>query len=769
MKFYRRAISGFAILFALLPAIRAQEFVPHTGYVYPAGGRQGATFQVVVGGQRLGGASDAYVSGSGVQAKVVEYNRPMTQKEFNEVRDELRALQEKRRATARKSQSSTNVWTAADEKRIAEIRNKILKSAPNRQGNPAIAETVTLQVTMNADTEAGEREIRLATPNGLSNPLLFCVGQLPEFSTPAAKAPNPDLERFRQQFGEPAKNTSAKPEMRVTMPAVVNGQIMPGQADRFRFTARKGQQLVAVVSARQLIPYLADAVPGWFQATLALYDSKGRELAYDDDFRFHPDPVVHFEIPKDGEYIIEIKDAIYRGREDFVYRIALGELPFVTGIFPMGAKADSRTTVEQKGWNLSTNTLSLNVKDIGTFPIPAGNNGLILNHVPFAVDTLPECFESEPNNSIASAQSVAAPVIVNGRIDPPGDWDVFRLEGRAGDELVAEVHARRLDSPLDSVLKLTDATGRQLAFNDDLEDKGSGLTTHHADSYLRATLPSDGVYYIHLGDAQRKGGEEYAYRLHISPPRPDFELRAVPSSINARAGVSAPFTVFALRKDGFTNEITLELKDAPNGFKLDGGVIPANQDRIQLTLTASTKPLNAPARLVLEGRAIIRGAAVFHPAVPADDMMQAFAYRHLVPAKEMLVAVSGRWTFKSPVKISGEMPVKIPAGGTAQIRIVSPSGSIEDRFQLELNEPPDGIVISKVSPTDEGAEIVFRADAEKVKPGLKGNLIVNIFGGRNFGPAGKQKQQPAQRRTMAGSLPAIPFEIVGQKLAQTGP
>ncbi len=769
MKFYPHAISGFAILFALLPAIRAQEFVPHIGYVYPAGGRQGATFQVVVGGQRLGGASDAYVSGSGVQAKVVEYNRPMTQKEFNEVRDELRALQEKRRATARKSQRSTDVWTAADEKRIAEIRSKILKSAPNRQGNPAIAETVTLQVTVTADAEPGGREIRLATPNGLSNPLLFCVGKLPEFSAQAAKAPNADLDRFRQQLGEPAKNTSAKPEMRVTVPAVVNGQIMPGQADRFRFTARKGQQLVAIVSARELIPYLPDAVPGWFQATLALYDSKGRELAYDDDFRFHPDPVIHFEIPKDGEYIIEIKDAIYRGREDFVYRVALGELPFVTGIFPLGAKADSRTTVEQKGWNLSTNTLSLNVKDIGTFPIPAGNNGLIFNHIPFAVDTLPERFESESNNSISSAQSIAAPVIVNGRIDPPGDWDVFRLEGRAGDELVAEVHARRLDSPLDSVLKLTDATGRQLAFNDDLEDKGSGLNTHHADSYLRATLPSDGVYCIHLGDAQRKGGEEYAYRLRISPPRPDFELRAAPSSINARAGVSVPFTVFALRKDGFTNEITLELKDAPNGFKLDGGVIPANQDRIQLTLTAPPKPLNAPARLVLEGRAIIRGAAVFRPALPADDMMQAFAYRHLVPAKEMLVAVSGRWAFKSPVKISGEMPVKIPAGGTAQIRIVSPSGSIEDRFQLELNEPPDGVAISKVSPTDEGAEIIFRADAEKVKPGLKGNLVVNIFAARNFGPAGKQKQQPAQRRTMAGSLPAIPFEIVGQKLAQTGP
>jgi len=47
---------------------------------------------------------------------------------------------------------------------------------------------------------------------------------------------------------------------------------------------------------------------------------------------------------------------------------------------------------------------------------------------------------------------------------------------------VIEVFARRLNSPLDSILQLTDAQGKQIAANDDYEDKGYGLTTHHADS-----------------------------------------------------------------------------------------------------------------------------------------------------------------------------------------------------------------------------------------------------------------------------------------------
>ena len=53
-----------------------------------------------------------------------------------------------------------------------------------------------------------------------------------------------------------------------------------------------------------------------------------------------------YKIPEDGQYVIEIKDAIYRGRPDFVYRLAVGELPFVTSIFPLGGRAGTQTTVE---------------------------------------------------------------------------------------------------------------------------------------------------------------------------------------------------------------------------------------------------------------------------------------------------------------------------------------------------------------------------------------------------------------------------------------
>ena len=744
----------FNFAFSILLTAQAQQSTPHIGYVYPAGGRQETSFQVTIGGQFLDGATNALISGDGIHAKVIEHVKPITQGEFNRLREKAKELREKREAAFRSnrrhgngSQTSTNViWTAADEKMMAEIKQKI-DAFIKRPANPAIAETVTLKVTIATNAAPNERELRLLTANGLSNPLMFCVGQLREFSKQTSK-PNSDATFAQLRNREETKATPPT-DMNISLPAIVNGQILPGGRDRFHFSASKGQQLVVAVSARELIPYLPDAVPGWFQATLALYDSKGKELAYDDDFRFHPDPVLHFEIPNDGEYTVEIRDSIYRGREDFVYRITLGELPFVTSIFPLGGKVGSETKVELKGWNLPAANVTVENKTPGIRSISVRKGEFISNLVPFATDTLPESLEREPNNSPENAQAITPPIIVNGRINEPGDSDVFQFQGEAGEEIVVEVYARRLDSPLDSMLKLTDAARKQIAFNDDHDDKASGLNTHHADSYLRARLPASGTYSLQLSDAQRQGGAEYAYRLRISSPQPDFELRVVPSSVNVRGGTSVPLTVFALRKDGFTNEIALSLNDA-EGFVLSGARVPANQDQIRVTLTAPAKATDEPLNISLQGYARIRDELVLRPVVPAEDMMQAFAYRHLVPAKELRVAVSSRYIQKSRVKILGNEAVQIPAGGTAAVRVAAYSNSNKN-LRLELSEPPEGITIQDVSFNRDGAEIVLRSDSTKAKPGMEGNLIVGVFvEGNNKGN---------KRLFPVGALPAIPFEI----------
>ncbi len=732
------------------------------GFVYPAGGRPGTTFTITVGGQYLEATTNAFVSGTGVRAVVLDQSENLSPKQVNDLRE--------RQDQLRKEKKTPDVT-----RELLEIAKK-LDLYQKRRATPAIGERVTLQITIAPDAEPGDRELRLLSRAGLSNPLVFQVGQLPEFAK--QNPPETDLTvRREQRYGE----IKAVPptETAITIPATINGQILQGGVDRFRFTAKQGQSLVIAAAARKLIPYLADAVPGWFQAVLTLYDAQGKELAYDDDYRFHPDPVLFYKIPTDGDYILEIKDSLYRGRDDFVYRITVGELPFVTGIFPLGAKAGGPVQLELRGWNLPFATMSLNIHPTarGYFPFTVRHNNLISQPIPLMVDTLPERFEQEPNNLRPHAQPVTLPVIINGRIHQPGDTDIFRFEGRVGETIVAEIHARRLDSPLDSLLKFLDANGKEIAVNDDYEDKSTGLNTHHADSYLRATLPATSRYYVQITDTQGQGSHDHAYRLRLSTPRPDFALRVVPSSLTVRGSNSTvPLTLFALRQDGYTNAITVTLKDAPKDFTLTGATIPAGADKITATLTVSRSFTNETLNLQLEGRALILNQEVIRPVIPADDMMQAFIYRHLVPAKELKIAFVGRAASSRNASSRSEAtpgerlqqllqavaprePVRLPAGGTTRLELKFPPFPRLDQLQFALKDPPEGITIQSAQLTANQTALVLQSDAAKVKPGQKGNLIITVLAPRPNPPATPEKTGRPPLFP-AGTLPAIGYEII---------
>jgi len=782
---------------------------PHIGYLYPAGGQRGSVVQITAGGQFLRGATDVYVSGEGVRASVIQYmpplrnvsreQRQLLQNRLKEVREKrLAELSEKggsqpispRRTPARKqadtpaperqnaSDKETDATTEEvklpDHPLLYDLENKSLRelahityvlfaSRAKQQPNRQIAESVLIEVTIDSDAPLGNRELRLVTNTGLTNPMIFQVGLLPEICElePNNREAHPALPRLSNVPNLP----KGKP---LELPVLLNGQIMPGDVDRFRFRAQQGQNLVIETQARGLIPYLADAVPGWFQATLALYDAKGKEVAFVDDYRFNPDPVLFYRIPEDGEYELEIHDSIYRGREDFVYRIAVSEQPFITQTFPLGGRAGVETVATIGGWNLPTTRLPLDTQP--------GDNGIrrtayhqgeqLSNSIPYAVDTLPECNETEANDTMKSAQQIELPKIVNGCIERRGDLDVFQFKGRAGNKVVAEVFSRRLNSPLDSLLRLTDASGDVLEWNDDyvIEDNHlykdtAGLLTHHADSCLMAELPKDGEYYVELSDSQHHGGQAYGYRLRIAAPQPDFALRVTPSSLSLGTGGIVPMCVYALRKDGFGGEIDVVLKDAPAGFEINGGRIPAGRDHVRMTLTAPPKAPGQPIPLQLEGRARVQGRTVSHSAVPADDVMQAFLYRHLVPAQEALVLVQNARGRAPSIELAGDGPVRIPAGGSAQVLIKTRRSPMLREIQLELNEPPEGVTLHDVTVVPHGLAFQLKADKDVVRAGFADNLIVEAF--RESVVRQKDGKPTNQKRRYAiGVFPAIPIEIV---------
>jgi hypothetical protein len=145
--------------------------------------------------------------------------------------------------------------------------------------------------------------------------------------------------------------------------------------------------------------------------------------------------------------------------------------------------------------------------DSGELPLivntPAGETSFVLPV--FAKDTLID--EKEPNDGFAQAQPVAAGKVLLGAVEKPRDVDVFRIELAAGEKLVAEVHAVRQGSPLDSILTLYDERGGIVATRD---DHGGAR-----DSRLEISAPFQGSYFLSLVDAHDLGSTLHVYRLAL--------------------------------------------------------------------------------------------------------------------------------------------------------------------------------------------------------------------------------------------------------------
>jgi hypothetical protein len=426
-----------------------------------------------------------------------------------------------------------------------------------------------------------------------------------------------------------------------------------------------------------------------------------------------------------------------------------------------------------KGWNLPRRELELDtfrgVRSVLATSMQRGKSRS--NEVLYMIDTLPERTEREPNDNPRDQVKISLPCIMNGRIDRPGDVDSFCFKGRAGEEFVAEVQARRLRSPLDSLLYLTDAAGKVVAWNDDNVQKvghlhrDMGVLTHHADSYLRATLQADGVYHIRIADAQSRGGKSFGYRLRMGPPRPDFTLLCTPSSLSVVAGGTVPITVHVLRKDGFDGAIELALRGKPSGMVLTGARIPPGCSSITMTLTAPRSAPEKPISLRIIGRARVGDVTVTRRAQPSENVMQAFLWRHLMPSRELVMLVKKAKWLPPPFQRIGETPLRIRSPGKTEVRYNIRQQRKGRKLSFTLLEAPSGVTIHDVRNVTGGVAFTLHADGKKAEPGAAGNLIIEAFvepPAKAKKAVDKKKAKRPTRRFSLGVLPAVPF-VVGDE------
>ena len=211
-----------------------------------------------------------------------------------------------------------------------------------------------LKLTVDPAVAVGVYPIRVQTDDGISNPFLLAVGQLPQV---AEKEENSTFETA-QPIPEP--------------PLVVEGQVAGNDVDFFRFHGRKGQLIVVDAQCARI----GSGIDPTIRLTTATAN-RAYVASADDSPGLLTDARLTAVLPEDGDYVVELSDSRYQGASRPVYRLVIGAVPMAEEVYPLGGRAGETVGLELRGGTLAgvkiaAATLNAAVRDR---PVPAADHG----------------------------------------------------------------------------------------------------------------------------------------------------------------------------------------------------------------------------------------------------------------------------------------------------------------------------------------------------------------------------------------------------------
>jgi WD40 repeat protein len=240
-------------------------------------------------------------------------------------------------------------------------------------------------------------------------------------------------------------NDSPRTGQSIKLPATIDGSIgRAGDVDYYRFEAKAGQEVGV---------WIEPAAGAKLDVVVQLMDTDGRLLTESKN------GLLGYTCPQAGVYALGIRDREYRGDPGMKYRATIGDVPVVTGVFPLGLQRGTEAEIHLEGVNLGP---------VRSVRVQAAADAVVRSRLPVSlgvkahgdptvlVDEFPQAAFSP------SGATVPVPGTANGRIEQPGATQTWRFHANKGQRLLLEVNARRAGSPLDSVIEILDAKGQLL-------------------------------------------------------------------------------------------------------------------------------------------------------------------------------------------------------------------------------------------------------------------------------------------------------------------
>jgi hypothetical protein len=568
-----------------------------------------------------------------------------------------------------------------------------------------------INLVVAADTAVGVYSIRIQTDDGVSNPFLLAVGQLPEIG-----------EQEDNSVFEAAQSLAA-------VPLVVEGQLAGNDVDFFRFHGTKGQMIILDAQCARI----GSGVDPTIRLTTA-----GATRAYvasaDDSPGLLTDARLTAVLPEDTDYVVELSDSRYQGTGRAVYRLLIGAVPMAEEIFPLGGRRGETIGLELRGGTfaglkIAAATLSsmagteLARPRITTAMLGAAATGGPIYDVESLAALLTTDYPElrEPSDPASSPLHASAPVVLNGRIDPAGDEDRFVIASTPGQRMRIKVQASDFGSALDGVVRVLGAGGSALANADDtiipvaVRAGQQPQSIVLPDPSLDLTVPG-GTNEITLAirDLEGRGGVGFPYRIVVEPLLPDFDLLVNEPQVSVPRGGTATVGVTAVRT-GYSGPITLTVADPPPGLSARAGIIAAGQTTGVLSL-ATMADASFPVSVI---KLVGRGQQPEGPFERLASNVVVYAQQAALP----ICSITQHGLFAAPALATPvtldtpQSPIEIAHGFSAAIpiKVTRAKGSDASLAITPLPLPP-GLSVANVTVGEKATEAKATVTAALAAP-----------------------------------------------------
>lgn len=402
-------------------------------------------------------------------------------------------------------------------------------------------------VTAAKEAQVGPCLVHLYNKEGSSGSAIFTLGTLPEIAEQLDKK------------GKESNNSNSTAQAIKKLPITLNGRLDKSEdVDIYRMTLKKGQTFIASAEAYGLKspidPYLH------------LYDPDGTLIKLGNDNGTNLDPLLIHKVLRDGSYTLAImgyihppgSDIRFTGKANAVYRLTLTTGPWLSHALPLSVKESGNTALKLFGYNLPDNKahLPLNFTNQNTHAETA-----VIRHPAFP-NQLSLAVTSSAPTSLSKDSEIKIPAAATGQLSKSAETDRITITAKKGQKLDIRVSSRRFGFPLDPVLIIQDAKGKELKRVDD------GNVKTDRDAKVVWAAPADGKYTLLISDLFRKGGPLYHYLLTVSEAQPTFSATADKTSYTVDSGKTADVKIKITRLNGHKVPLKIETKNLPPGITI---------------------------------------------------------------------------------------------------------------------------------------------------------------------------------------------------------